>query len=110
MLTKDDKKFLTDTFSTKKEFKELRDGQDLLRKKVIDSSFEKFDFKFRLDSIEAAGIRTEEKVDKILTQLDGFTGKVADIEQENKMGAITPRRYGIQIEELAKATKTKISR
>lgn len=110
MLNKDDKKFLTGNFATKKEIKELRDGQDLLRKKIVDSSIEKFNLKFRLDSIEAAGIRTEEKVDKILIQLDGFTGKVADLEQENKMGAIALRRHGIQIEELAKATKTKISR
>lgn len=110
MLTPADKKFLTDTFSTKKELKELRDGQDLLRKKITDSSIEKFDFKFRLDSIEAAGVRTEEKVDKILTQLDGFAGKVADLEQENKMGAITLHRHGIQIHELAQATGTKLSR
>jgi len=110
MLTKDDKKFLIENFATKKEFKELRDGQDLLRKKVVDSSMEKFNFKFRLDSIEAASVRTEEKVDRILIQMDGFTGKVADLDQENKMGTITLRRHGIQIQELAKATGTKLSR
>jgi len=110
MLTKDDKKYLTKTFATKKELSALRDGLDLLRNKITNSSLEKFDFRFRIDSIEASTIRTEEKVDKVLNILDGFSGKVADIDQENKMGAVTLRRHSIQIQELAEATGTKLSK
>jgi len=110
MLTKDDKKFLTENFATKKELMAIRDGFDLLRNKTMFSSLEKFNVKSEIEAMRASDIRTEEKIDKVLNILDGFSGKVADLEQENKMGAITLRRYGIQIEELAKATKTKISK
>ncbi|MEK7554192.1 MAG: hypothetical protein AAB517_02380 [Patescibacteria group bacterium] len=119
MLTKDDKKFLTEKFAakddlkslvTKKEHKELRDSIDLLRNKLTMSSLEKFDFKSRVDSIEASSVRTEEKVDKILDILDGFSGKVAELDQENKMGERTLHRHGIQIQELAKATGTTLSK
>jgi len=92
MLTKGDKKFLTENFATKKELSAMRDGFDLLRNKIAMSSLEKFDFKSRVDLLEASSVRTEEKVDKILNILDGFSGKVADLEQENKMGAITLHR------------------
>lgn len=109
MLTPADKKFLTENFATKKELKELRDGFDLLRSKTIISTLEKFNVNSEIDAMRASGIRTEEKVDKILTILDGFSGKVSDLDQENKMGAVTLRRHGIQIEELAATTKTKIS-
>lgn len=109
MLTKDDKKFLTENFATKKEVGAIRDGLDILRNKLTMSSLEKFDFKSRVDSIEASSVRTEEKVDKILNILDGFSGKVAELDQENKMGARTLHRHGIQIQELAKATGTKVS-
>ena len=119
MLSKDDKKFFTEKFVakddlkslvTKKEYKELRDSIDLLRNKLTMSSLEKFDFKSRVDSIEASSVRTEEKVDKILDILDGFSGKVAELDQENKMGAITTHRHGIHIQELAKATGTTLSK
>ena len=109
MLTKDDKKFLIENFATKKELSALRDGFDLLRNKIAMSSLEKFDFKSRVDSIEASSVRTEEKIDKVLNILDGFSGKVADLEQENKMGAITLRRHDVQIHELAKVTGTTLS-
>lgn len=41
--------------------------------------------------------------------VDKFTGNVATLDQENKMGAITLHRHGIQIQELADATGTKLS-
>ena len=110
MLTAPDKKFLTENFATKKELSALRDGFDLLRNRITTSTLEKFNVKAEIDAMRASGIRTEEKIDKVLTILDGFSGKISDLDQENKMGAITLRRHGIQIEELAKATKTKISR
>lgn len=120
MLTPADKKFLMDafanhknwaeeTFSSKKELKEVRDGVDLLRSKITTSSIEKFDFKFRLDSIEASSFRTEEKIDRLITIGDGNAGNIADLQQENKMGALTLRRHDIQIHELATATGTAIS-
>lgn len=79
MLTPTDKKFLIENFTTKNELKEVRDSIDLLRGRIGEIHFDKFNLEFRLNSIEASNIRTEEKVDKL-------------------------------IEELAKATKTKISR
>lgn len=108
MLTPADKKWVEEKFT--KELKPIRDSVDLLRGKIGSIHFEKFNLEQRLDSMEASHIRTEEKIDKILNIVDGNAGAIADLQQENKMGAITMRRYGIQIEELAKATKTKISR
>ena len=107
MLTKDDKKWIGEKLV--KELKPFRESVDLLRGKISNIHFEKFNFDSRLDSIEASDIRTEEKVDKILNILDGFSGKVAEIDQENKMCARTLHRHGVQIQELAKATGTTIS-
>lgn len=107
MLTKDDKNWIGEKLT--KELKPFRNSVDLLRGKISDIHFEKFNLESRLDSIEASHIRTEEKMDKVLNILDGFSGKVAELDQENKMGARTLHRHGIQIQELAKATSTKIS-
>ena len=46
---------------------------------------------------------------KIIATNEGWAGKVAVLEQENNMGAITTRRHGIHIQELAKATGTALS-
>lgn len=85
MLTKDDKGWITDNFVTRGEFrseiKEVKDGIS----------------------------RMEGKIDKIITIADGFSGKVADLDQENKMGAVALRRHDVQIHELATATGTAIS-
>ena len=110
MLTKDDKKFLVENFATKKEVSAIRDGLDLLRNKLAMSSLEKFDFKSEVDAMRASDIRTEEKIDKLITIMDGYAGKIAELDQENKMGAITARRHGIHIQELAKATGTRLSK
>lgn len=107
MLTKDDKKWIGEKLV--KEIKPVRDSVDLLRGKVTAVRLEKFNADSRLDSIEASNIRMEEKVDKILNIVDGLAGKVADLDQENKMGARTLHRHGIQIQELAKATGAKLS-
>jgi hypothetical protein len=96
-------------FATKKEVLAVRDSVDLLRKKVADVGFENLRLDMRLNAIEASSVRTEEKVDKVLNMLDGFTGRVADLDQENRMGALTLRRHDIQIHELAQATGTTIS-
>ncbi|MDO8593698.1 MAG: hypothetical protein Q7R59_02285 [bacterium] len=110
MLTKDDKQFLTENFATKKEVGAIRDGLDILRNKLTMSSLEKFDFKSEVEAMRASDIRTEEKVDKLITIMDGYAGKIAELDQENKMGAITTRRHGIYIQELAKATDTTLSK
>ena len=107
MLTPTDKKWIEEKFT--KEFNPVRDSVDLLRKKVSDTSFDKLHSDMRLNTIEASGVRSEEKLDKLMTMLDGFTGKVADLDQENKMGARTLRRHDVQIHELAMATSTTIS-
>lgn len=83
MLTKEDKNWIEETI------------EDKIEEKLV--------------SIEESNIRTEEKLDKVLNILDGFAGKVADLDQENRMGAITLRRHDIQIHELATATDTTIS-
>lgn len=110
MLTKDDKKFLTENFATKKELSALRDGFDLLRNRVTTSSLEKFNIKSEIEALRASSIRTEEMVKEILTIADGNAGAIADLQQENKMGSITTRRHGIHIRELAKATGTTLSK
>ena len=107
MLTSADKKWIEEKLT--KELKPVRDSVDLARQKLTTLSLERFDFDSRFNSIEASSIRTEEKIDKILNIVDGYAGNIADLQQENRMGAITLRRHGIQIEELAKATKTEIS-
>ncbi|MBI2025173.1 hypothetical protein HYT04_00075 [Candidatus Kaiserbacteria bacterium] len=109
MLTKDDKKFLTENFGTKKEVGAIRDGLDILRNKLTMSSLEKFDFKSEVEAMRASDIRTEEKIDKLITIMDGYAGKIAELDQENKMGARTLHRHGVQIQELAKATGTALS-
>ncbi|MEK7086603.1 MAG: hypothetical protein AAB709_02585 [Patescibacteria group bacterium] len=83
MLTKEDKNWIEETI------------EDKIEEKLV--------------SIEESNIRTEEKLDKVLNILDGFAGKVADLDQENRMGAITLRRHDVQIHELATATGTTIS-
>lgn len=107
MLTPADKKWIEEKLT--KELKPSRDSVDLLRGKIGAIHFEKFNLESRLDSIEASNIRTEEKIDKVLNILDGFSGKVADIDQENKMGTLTLRRHDVQIHELAKAMGTTIT-
>ncbi len=107
MLTPADKKWIEEKLV--KENKPMRDSIDLLRKKMTDMNFEKFNFDSRLDSIEASNIRTEEKIDKLINIADGNAGNIADLEQENKMGAVTLRRHDVQIHELATATGTMIS-
>lgn len=109
MFTPADKKFLTETFATKKDLKEVRDSVDLSRQKLTTLSLERFGLESRLSAIEASTFRNEEKSDRILNILDGFTGKVADLDQENKMGTITLRRHDVQIHELAKTTGTTLS-
>ncbi len=86
MLTKDDKSWLVTSFVTRGEHHA------------------------DITELRESGSRIEKKVDKLLTKFDGFAGKLADLDQENKMGAITTRRHGIHIQELAKATGTALSK
>lgn len=102
MLTKEDKGWITENFATKdtlatvaKDVTELKVESALLQRTVqrLDS---------RMDKIETT-------TDKILTIVQSFAGNIADLEQENRMGAITLRRHDIQIHELAHVTGTTIS-
>lgn len=120
-----------------KEFKPVRDSVDLLRKKVSDNSFDQLHTDTRLNAIEASQMRVEEDITELkvdstllqqavgrlekgqdeirslvrqtLTATNGLAGKIADLEQENKMGSITLHRHDIQIHELSTATGTTIS-
>jgi hypothetical protein len=86
MLTKEDKNWVIGNFVTKGEFRnELQEVKDGIS-------------------------RVEELSKKTLTIMEGLGGKVADLEQENKMGAVTTRRHGINIQELATATGTVLSK
>ncbi|OGG40419.1 hypothetical protein A2118_02790 [Candidatus Kaiserbacteria bacterium GWA2_50_9] len=64
MLTKDDKSWITGELT--KELKPVRDSVDLLRKKVSDNNFDKLHSDMRLNAIEASGVRSEEKLDKLM--------------------------------------------
>lgn len=86
MLTKEDKSWVAGNFATKKEMY-------LIRNELKDDISE-----------------VKELVKQTLNSVNKFTGKVADLEQENKMGAVTLRRHGINIRELAKATDTVLSK
>lgn len=85
MLTKDDKGWITENFVTRGEFRsdmaEIKEDLKDLKKNI----------------------------NKVLNAVDKFSGKVADLEQENKMGAITLRRHDVQIHELAAASGTAIT-
>ena len=109
MLTLADKKYLTDNFATKKEFVGLNGDVEGLQKDVTVLKVESTLLQQTVQRLEQGMERTEGKIDKVLNKLDKFVGKVADLEQENKMGAVTLRRHGIQIHELATATGTAIS-
>ena len=85
MLTKADKNWTVDNFVTRGEY--------------------------RSDMAEIKGDLQDIKknLNKVLGAVDKFSGRVAGLEQENKMGARTLHRHGVQIQELAKATGTTIS-
>lgn len=85
MLTKDDKNWVIENFVTKGEF---RTG---------------------LHEVKEGISRVEELSKKTLTIVEGLAGRIADLDQENKMGAITVRRHDVQIHELSTATGTTIS-
>lgn len=86
MLTKDDKSWVVDNFVTRDEFRsEVNDMKDSLA-------------------------RIEKLASKTLDITEGLAGKTDDLEQENRMGAITLHRHSVNIQELADATGTKLSR
>ncbi|MCX6787784.1 MAG: hypothetical protein NT108_01305 [Candidatus Kaiserbacteria bacterium] len=85
MLDKNDKNWIVENFATKKELYLVRD-----------------ELKGDISEIK-------ELVTKTLNAVDKFSGKVADLEQESKMGAVTLRRHDVQIHELATATGTTLS-
>lgn len=81
-------------------------------------SFDKDITELKVDSklLQQAIIRFEQGQDEIhslasqtLGIVEGLAGKVASLDQENKMGSLTLRRHDIQIHELATATGTAIS-
>lgn len=130
MITDEDIKKLKETFATRDEFNGAKSDITTLKSDVVilksDVSILKTDVaelkvdvaELKIDSkiIQNTLIRMEQKMDdsiefshKNFAILEGLSGKVADLDQENRMGAITLRRHGIQIHELAKATRTAIS-
>ena len=112
MLTKEDKKWMSDKFATKVEIKSLASKKDLTSvKKDVE------ELKVESKIMQQTLIRLEQGVDEsvglarqTLTIVEGLAGKVADLEQESKMGAVTLHRHGIQIRELATATGVTITK
>ena len=86
MLTKEDKSWMVDNFVTRGEFHNEVGG------------------------LQEGFSRVEKLVEKTLGIVEGIAGRVDDLEQENKFGAETLRRHGVNIDELAKATGAAISR
>ncbi|MDO8624332.1 MAG: hypothetical protein Q7R54_03165 [bacterium] len=109
MITDTDIKKLEKTFVTKKELAQLRDSFDLLRSSVLQSNFEKFSLKTEMEAMRAESIRNGDKLDQLLTSKDAYAGRISDLDQENKMGAVTTARHTRQIAELAKKTKVALS-
>ena len=85
MLTNEDKSWLVESFVTRGEH-----SADIKK-------------------LEEGISRVEELSKKMLAIAEGSAGRIADLEQENRMGAITLRRHDTQIHELATATGTAIS-
>ncbi|MFA6519830.1 MAG: hypothetical protein WCT41_03360 [Candidatus Paceibacterota bacterium] len=111
MLTPADKKFLSDKFATKADFRAVKNDLKLLatKKELTAVRVDVAILNKKLIEINTIHSRTETKIDEVLTKLDKFVGNIADLEQENKMGARTLHRHDIQIHELATATGTTIS-
>lgn len=109
MLTKEDKSWFTGTFATKGVLANVATDVANLKVDVTELKIESSLLQRTVQRLEQGQERIEAKTDKILTIVQGFAGKVADLDQENKMGARTLRRHGIQIHELAQATGTTIS-
>ncbi len=120
MLTKEDKNWITGKFATKDDLKKFATKDDLKAFATkAELSIIKDDVKeLKVDSklLQKAVIRLERGMEenivlskKIIATNEGWAGKVAVLDQENKMGSITLRRHGIQIHELATATGTVVS-
>lgn len=124
MITDTDVKKLKKVFATKGELtiikddvKELKVDSKLLQKAMIrlEHNMEKNTSFLERSMKESIGLLKhdiKESIDlskKIIATNEGWAGKVADLEQESKMGAVTARRYGINIQELATATGTTLS-
>lgn len=119
MLNAEDKNWLEEKFATKDDlkgfatradFQELKTGIEGVTAHVAvlaaDMSFVKTEVTRMVERAE----HIEILVDKMVTAADKLSGRFQSLEQENKMGAITLQRHGVNIEELATATSTKISR
>ena len=71
---------------------------------IVGNFVTKGEFRTELHEVKDGISRVEELSKKTLAIVEGLAGKVADLDQENKMGARTLHRHGVQIKELAKAT------
>jgi len=76
---------------------------------VVANFVTKGEFKHDMSEVKEGLSRVEELSKKTLAIVEGLAGNVADLQQENKMGAVTLHRHGIQIQELAKSTGTTLS-
>lgn len=96
-------------FATKKGLAAIAADVSVLKIDITELKVDSTLMQQSIQRLEQGQERTEAKIDKVLTIVQGFAGNIAVLEQENKMGAITLRRHDIQIHELATATGTAIS-
>lgn len=120
VLKADVKVLKADVKVLKADVKVLKADVSILKVDVKELKADVSELKFDFAIMQQTIIRLEDKVDasaensknmfnKILTVVESFAGNISDLEQENKMGARTMHRHGIQIYELADATGTTIS-
>lgn len=76
---------------------------------IVENFVTRGEFRSEMSEIKAGLARVEELSKQTLAIAEGIVGKVADLEQENNMGALTLQRHDTQIQELAAATGTALS-
>lgn len=96
MITDVDVKKLKEVFATKDDLNAVRVDVAILRSDVA--------------GIKADMADVKTMVQKTLTTVTNFAGNIDTLQQENKMGAATLHRHGVQIQELATATGTTLSK
>ena len=113
MITDTDVKKLKKVFTTKDDLNKFATKDDLKKLATKKWTLENFATKGEMylirDELKSDISEVKELVKKTFNAVDKFSGRVSTLEQENKMGAVTARRHGIHIQELAKATGTTLS-
>ncbi|MBU6321771.1 MAG: hypothetical protein KGI78_02895 [Patescibacteria group bacterium] len=126
MLDALDKKWIEETFATKKDlgaFATKKDLEAFATKKDLEAFASKKDFdvlksdvatlaadmshvRGRMDEMAGHAVHMETLASRMVESADKLGGRLDALEQENKIGAETLRRHTVQIEALATAAGT----